>query len=910
LANLLWSEYDDDRARAALRRTLSNLKSALGDRWLSIDRAAVGLRRVDFRLDVEEFEELRRISLDDGSDARVSDQALAAAIEAIELYRGDFMAGFYLRDSPNFEDWQLSQSENRRAELGSILEVAVRANAGRGRYDDASRHARAWLELDSLNEPAHRWLMRLHAWRGERSAALQQYRRCVEVLDTELGVAPLEETTELQRAIKEDRLPGSQHRAAPASASSEEPRSPSALPMVGRATEAQTLRDIYERIERNGHFVAIEGEAGVGKTRLAESFLAFVRERGGTVVTTRCYEDERNLAYAVTASALRSALTRPEILSDVDATWLLQARRLVPELEGPTNGAPLRPLSRSGERVQFLESISRLLAWSLRGDVPGALFFDDVQWADAPSLELLGYMLRRLEGSPICIVMTWRAEERTHLQRLLQVLSMTQRSGAGTLVELGRLGRADVALLVDSVGSTATVGDDISDRLYEETEGVPFFVVEYLEAMGRSRDGGEPWSLPPGAQRLFQERLMSLSSAARQLLAASAIVGRSAGLDLLQNASGRSEEETVLALEELTAKGLLVESLSSEADQLAYGFGHEKMRAFVHDQTALPRRRLLHKRVARALSRPRARRTDGSTSGLIAHHLRAAGLDDEAAQLFVRAGEHARDLYANAEALSHFEMADSLGYPDADQVREAIGDIHTLMGDYGAAIEDYELAAARAPAGHMAVLEHKLGNVYLRRGDWEAADSHFGAALGGAEGSGGVALAARILADLSLSAHHQGDPERSTTDAARALSLAEEADDTLALAQTHNLLGILSGGRGASGAIAHLEQSLEHAKHLADPTARIAALNNLALAHRRSGDLESSMRLTRTSLELCASQGDLHREAALHNNLADLLHEVGREEEAMRHLKKAVALFAEVGGEEPGQPEIWKLVEW
>ena len=125
------------------------------------------------------------------------------------------------------------------------------------------------------------------------------------------------------------------------------------------------------------------------------------------------------------------------------------------------------------------------------------------------------------------------------------------------------------------------------------------------------------------------------------------------------------------------------------------------------------------------------------------------------------------------------------------------------------------------------------------------------------------------------------------------------------------MLGMLGAAGGDhDGARRHLEQSLALAEALPDPSARVAALNNLALAHRATGQLEAAIAYTRTALELCARQGDRHREAALHNNLADLLHLDGQHTEAMDHLKRAVAIFAEVG--EPGtlEPEIWKLVSW
>jgi tetratricopeptide (TPR) repeat protein len=109
----------------------------------------------------------------------------------------------------------------------------------------------------------------------------------------------------------------------------------------------------------------------------------------------------------------------------------------------------------------------------------------------------------------------------------------------------------------------------------------------------------------------------------------------------------------------------------------------------------------------------------------------------------------------------------------------------------------------------------------------------------------------------------------------------------------------------------HLGHSLALSEGLPDPSARVAALNNLALVCGAGGELERGLQLLESALGLCAAQGDRHREAALHNNLADLLHVAGRPEEAMAHLKQAVSIFAEIGAEAGAwQPEIWKLTEW
>jgi tetratricopeptide (TPR) repeat protein len=158
---------------------------------------------------------------------------------------------------------------------------------------------------------------------------------------------------------------------------------------------------------------------------------------------------------------------------------------------------------------------------------------------------------------------------------------------------------------------------------------------------------------------------------------------------------------------------------------------------------------------------------------------------------------------------------------------------------------------------------------------------------------------------IPAAAHRGGHDEQAVALAERALELGEAAGNEAAVAQAENTLGILTGRR------AHLARAAELAERLGDRSVLVAALNNLALGCAREGDEGRAVELTERALRLCSEQGDRHREAALHNNLADLFHRRGDDEASMAHLKQAVAIFAEVGGEDGEmQPEVWKLVEW
>ena len=959
LAALLWPEYDQPHARATLRRTLSALHKALAGAWLRIDRETLSLDQQEgFWLDIEEF---RKNLAAYRAHHTQSDLACTTCLSHLEnaatLYRDDFMAGFSLADSAPFDDWQFYQADSLRRDLAGVLEQLVLRYSTRGDFSRAIAHARRLLTLDRLHEPAHRYLMQLYAWSGQRTAALQQYRECVKLLNEELGVKPLEATTQLYTLIKEDRLPPApllqpQERETEASTPIDarpamkvgEPPAPvvpaGGYPLVGRQEEWAELCAIYAQKALTGYVIGLEGEAGIGKTRLAEEFAAFARARGSSVVTVRCYEGEVDLAYGPIAAGLRAAIAQQEAdwHRHLASHWLSESTRLLPELSELRPDLPAPPaLDSPGAQSRFFEGLRQLwLVLCARASQPSLLFFDDIHWADEASLEFLGYFARRLEEKPLCLLLTWRTTGRASGSRLQRLLAEAQRSGKASLFTLTRLNQATVEQLLTRMAAAGLqLPAGLTRHLYRETEGVPFFLTEYLTALSRGVLKAEEreWSLPGGVRDLLISRLAAVSETSHQLLGTAATIGRSFDFDTLREVSGRSEEETVSGLEELIAQGLVEEiragaggeaggrlayrrySLASERSPV-YDFCHEKVRGLVYNEITLARRHLLHRRTAEALvARLRGQRETSALTGQIAHHYAAAGESELAAEYFRQAGEYARSLYAHTEALAHFRAALALEHPAAAALQEAIGDLHTFLGEYEAALKAYQEAESlNVEPRARALLEQKQGTIYERRGEWEQAEKHFSSALQTLQEAGEETAKeqARVYADWSLAAHRQGEIERARMFARLALDLAERAGDTRALAQAHNMLGILANSREEiEAARFHLQRSLALAEELQDSGIRAAALNNLALAYKAGGEIEQAITLTETALALCSSRGDRHREAALHSNLADLFHEAGRMDEAMNQLELAARIYAEIDIEAGTmRPEIWKLVEW
>lgn len=282
LATLLWPDYDQSRALAYLRRTLWALIDVLGPGWVEARRETVSLSLeagIDFACDVWRFHELLESCTQHGHPASESCRdCIPPLSEAAGLYRDDFLAGFSLRDSPNFDEWQFFQTDNLRRELAGALERLARAQGEQGQWEAALAAARRWLALDPLQEAAHCELMRLYDQAGQRSAALRQYQECVRLLDEELGVPPQPETTRLYEQIKAGALPARKPPVTggvvlsspflPPTGSGQVSGLPlQPTPFIGRVEELARIAALLQDPECR--LLTLIGPGGMGKTRLA-----------------------------------------------------------------------------------------------------------------------------------------------------------------------------------------------------------------------------------------------------------------------------------------------------------------------------------------------------------------------------------------------------------------------------------------------------------------------------------------------------------------------------------------------------------------------------------------------------------------------------------------------------------------
>ena len=749
------------------------------------------------------------------------------------------------------------------------------------------------LDLDPLDEGAHVRLMELLAAAGDRSGALRQYRACVATLERELGVTPLAVTTARYEAIR-DGVEASP----PTVTTGTTPRLETGLqdtqprrtlPLVARDAQLAAIEQALAAVASgDGQVVAIVGEAGIGKTRVGEVFADHVQARGGTVLRARAYLGERGIAYGPIVELLRSAFTDQVAMERLDrAAVRPELARLLPAID-PSGGPAPTQADGPGAHARLVAAIADGLTALAAGNVPGCIWIDDLQWADGATLEALDYLARRLAGRSLLVLLAWRPDDLDETNE-----SVVQRLAAppAVVVELARLDREAVAQLVAPV----TTDPVVVDRLYQASEGLPLYVVEAVAAGDLALA-----SMPVGVRAVLRARLADVGDPAGQVLAAASVIGRSFDLATVRHASGRSEGETVDALDGLLRRGLVREAGAS------FDFAHGGLRDLAYESTSLTRRRLLHRRVAEALRRDLAGsgRDDLARLTLIATHERDGGRSAEAAEAFRLAGARAEDIFANRQAIEHDEAALALGHPDVAGLHAAIGRLRTRLGDYVGAISSFEAAAAAADEAALPEIERAIATAQLRRGDLVAAARHLDAAL---DGTVDQAFVARVEVDRSVVLRLGNDLPGALAAAKRALDAAVRADDAAAIGAAHRSLGLIALGSGDADA-ARLAARQAVAASAEDPTARIASLTGLALAEAAAGDVEAGLLHGLVAVELSRTIGDRHLEGAVENHLADILHAAGREDDAMTHLRRAVEAFSEVGGDPADlTPGIWML---
>ncbi len=639
LAARFWPDVLDSSARASLRSAVWSLRRALGpaaNRFLIVDRNCVGLAAgPDLWVDVAAFEELL---------------AAGREREAVELCTGELLAGFD-------EEWALAARDAHRERLLEVLEQLAESSEEAGDLNQAIEWSRRAVAVDRLSEEAHRSLIARLAAAGDRARALVVYRTLVERLRRELSVAPSAATRGLVGRLSIDRDDGLATGALMSAAASDAPRtaapprgqrsgapgrSIAAQPLVGRAQELDVLLELWRAAQAGqGGVASVCGEAGIGKTRLASELLSHAAEQGAGTATCAPLDLGGAAPFGLWAELLPKLLATAPI-PPLDAAWPEDLARLVPGilrlLEREVSQRAL--VSPDLERARLLEATVSAIEWAARSR-PLVLLVEDTHIADPSSLELTGYVARRIESLPVLFLLTRRPlPRRRDVDRLEHALR--SRGLLRQELTLAPLKRHAVAELAREVAALAQ--EEVA-RVVDASEGNALLAVETARAIAR----GER-ELAEGVRGAVRGAFGSLGDTGRSFVEVAAIAARE--LEQHEVAALAIERPMEAAVEALDS-GMLVER------ERRIGFRHGLLREAAYSELAQPRRSVLHESWARTLLSC-ATRGGPNRAAEVARHMRLAGKDDEAVAQLIIAAADARAVGALAEAAGYLEEAVSM----------------------------------------------------------------------------------------------------------------------------------------------------------------------------------------------------------------------------------------------------------
>lgn len=590
------------------------------------------------------------------------------------------------------------------------------------------------------------------------------------------------------------------------------------LPLTGRTAELGSLTAALEEAD-GGHarVVFLAGEGGVGKTRLAQALAEIATARRFTVVTGRAYPVERGVPYALFADAFVPFLRR----LDAGRLQLLtrgggsELEQLFPALADEGRGGRGAPAGDPTElKARLHWTFTQLLA-RLAQKQPLLVVLENLQWADASSLELLHFAARQLRTERLLVLCTYNDADRDADPALRTTEQSLASLGVARSMPLGALPRAAVDELVSrAFGAEPQATREFSALLWGWTRGNVFFVEETLKALVEQerlalRDGQwtgfdvETLELPKSVRDALKARVERLGADARTVANLAAVVGTRATWDQLVAVTSLPSDTLLAALDELGAQRILVEA--EDGDAPAYDFAHPLIQDTLYHELGRARARLLHATVAEALETFYGKKAPDHSDELAFHYARAdqRALAPKAVKYLAAAGRSALAKSANREAAGYLSTAlDQVDLVGADEHGLGVGALvedlaraRQRLGEYDAALALWERARVEAEslgdAGRLAAIERRIGLALNWTGRYEEAIAHYEAGQAAARAAGDERLDARLRLAIGSVLLELGRREEAEAQARAALAIAERLGDAPLLARVHRALQVL-----------------------------------------------------------------------------------------------------------------------
>jgi len=577
---------------------------------------------------------------------------------------------------------------------------------------------------------------------------------------------------------------------------------------------ASLLRDARKGA---GKTLIVSGEGGVGKTRILTEATAKARQDGWNVVTGRAYSVETGIPYALFSDALLPFIRslEPGALAVLTRGGSAELAYLLPALG--TSGDKERAgagMDASDFKARLLWNFTQFLT-RLSAKQPLCLVFENLQWADASSLELLHFVARQISSHPVVLLVSYNEAERDSNPGLRSTEQSLLNLGVASQIHVGPLSHSDVATVIERMFAVDTAAStQFAALLYGWTRGNAFFVEETLKWLVESnvltqQDGRwvgwdvESLQLPPNVRDAVGLRIDRISSAARDVANMASVIGTRLSYDQIVAVSHTPETALADALDELVTQRVFSESVPGEP--AAYDFAHPILQQVTYSSLGTARARLLHASVAESLESFYGRRAAEHAGELAFHFRQSHTLAPKAVMYLSEAGKIALRTYANREAASFLasaleQMNESEEGDDRDEITVNLARAKQRLGEYDEALVLWagarDSARDRNDLAALAMIENRMGLACFWTGRFDDSLEHYADGLQAAERVGDLAATARLHLAKGGCLQEMGRLDAAKAEVERALHVAEQTGSDSLLARAHRSLLLLYAWTG------------------------------------------------------------------------------------------------------------------
>lgn len=693
-------------------------------------------------------------------------------------------------------------------------------------------------------------------------------------------------------------------------------RLPAEPVLVGRDEEIkQLMRCLDSALSGKGTTVFIYGEAGVGKTRLANEFLALAKKMGAKVLSGWCLS-EAAIPYFPLTEAFNAYMSTTS--DETERSTVKKHLGITGWLKGPefARESKARELFSTPEieRDRTFEAVARVLL-ELSANEPLTLFIDDLQWADHLTLALLHYLSRKCRNCRLLIIGTYRPEEliRTKdesLHPLEEAMFSMGREDLLTKMELKRLKLNDFPEFLSSIFGSLS-DEEFVKKLYEETEGNPFFALETLNFLveeGFLSEKEDHWALtapteeigiPSKVHELITRRIARLGREERKLLDLAAVCGYSFAPDTLSSILTLDVADVLQALTEIEQRHRLIRSIDS-----TFEFTHHKIREVIYSNLSGELRRIYHLKTASCLEHVLAEKISDSYLADVAFHYVEAGASEKAFEYLLKLGEKAVNIFANMQAIEYLDKAlEATQKTPSLATSENLAKIYRwrgrawlAQGEPAKAIGDFNLLLQNTvnvgDSSMMTEAHYLLGAAYTWGGDRDEAVQHLTTAIETAQKTGNKLIEHRSLGELAeVLMASQNAVEEGRLRLEESLRMGEEINDKVFEPRNLRDLGRYYNWRGEfNQAEETLNRAVAIAEDVGDNFSKIAALQFLSIVQAGKGDYNDATSTIRRCLQLSRDWGIIYFVPRVLNVLGWIYHDLGSIELARQYDNEALSI--------------------